>query len=64
MIRVLLTAAAVCLFVVIAVGMIGRAVSYEVQEHVVFTKHGETLECNRTVGAHGHVFYDHCVTVP
>lgn len=64
MIRVCLTAAAVCIFVLAVTAVIGRAIDYETAEHVIFTRDGVTLDCVRVVGAHGNVFYNDCSQVP
>lgn len=55
-----------CLSLVILIGatLIGRAIDTEVQQRVIFTKNGQTLDCNRTEGVDGRVFYTHCVSVP
>jgi len=57
---------ALCLSLVMLIGstLIARAFDNEVQQRVIFTKNGQTLDCNRSVGVGGKVFYDHCNYVP
>jgi hypothetical protein len=62
--RLLLTGVIVALALFFGSVLVGRALDHEAQQRVIFTKHGETLDCNRTEGAGGEVFYDHCVSVP
>lgn len=59
------TLALLVLFVPLYVGL-GIAIDAETrtQERVLFTRDGVTLDCNRTVGVGGRVFYTHCVQVP
>jgi len=45
---------------------LGHAIDQQIrmQDRIVFTRDGQTLDCNRTVGAGGRVFYTHCNIVP
>jgi hypothetical protein len=62
--RLLGIALCVCALGLIASVLVGRAYDHEAQQRVIFTRHGQTLDCNRAEGADGRVFYDHCVYVP
>lgn len=52
------------LVALLAMALIGRAADHEVQQHVIFTRHGVTLDCERITDVAGRVFYDSCVRVP
>jgi len=50
----------------VAIALIGRAVDNQIrtQEHVIFTRNGVTLDCERITDVAGRTFYDSCVRVP
>jgi len=52
------------LIILIGVTLVGRAIDTEVQDHIVFTRNGVTLDCERITDVTGRVFYDSCVRVP
>ena len=64
MIRLLLTGVVFCILVLIAVSGIGQAVDHEVQNRVIFTRAGVTLDCVREVGPYGSISYTECHQVP
>ena len=64
MARLLGLALCVSLLFVVGATLIGRAIDTEVQAHVVFTRDGVTLDCERITDVAGRVFYDSCVRVP
>lgn len=64
MMRALIVAIVVCLIVVLAATAVGRAIEKEMQDHILITQNGETLDCERIVDVQGRVFYDSCVRVP
>ena len=51
-------------FVLASATVIGRAIDVEVQDRVLFTRSGVTLDCARHLGGHGQVSYIDCVRVP
>ena len=55
MIRVLLTAAVLCLLIALAVSGIGRAIDQQVQDRVIFTRDGVTFDCERRFVEQGEV---------
>lgn len=64
MARLLGLALCVSLLVLIAFTLVGRAIDTEVQDHIVFTRDGVTLDCVRHYGGHGQVSYGDCSRVP
>lgn len=54
----------VSLVILIFVALLGRAIDYRIQDHVLITRDGQTLDCVRVVKGHGNVHYDDCVVVP
>lgn len=64
MIRLLLAAVVLCILIAVAVSGIGRALDVEVQDRVIFTRDGVTMDCARTVGPYGSVSYTECHLVP
>ena len=64
MLRVLITAALVAFAVFLGATLVARAYDHEVQQHVVLTRNGVTLDCERITDVVGNVFYDSCVRVP
>lgn len=62
--RFLLIGALVAACVVLAAHMVGNAIDQAMQEHVLITRNGQTLDCERITDVAGNVFYDSCVTVP
>lgn len=64
MVRYLGIALCVSLVILIAATLVGRAMDTEAQQHVIFTRHGVTLDCERITDVAGNTFYDSCVRVP
>lgn len=62
--RVLLIAIVVCLVVVFSAHAVGSAIDREMQDHILITRNGQTLDCERLEDVQGRVFYDSCVYVP
>lgn len=62
--RVVLISALVCVVVVLAASLVGRAIDNEQQTRVIVTRGGQTLDCRRDVSATGEVDYNDCNTVP
>ena len=62
--RVLLTAIVVCLVVVLGATAFGKAVDRSIEDHILITRNGQTLDCERIKDVQGRVFYDSCVYVP
>lgn len=44
--------------------VLGRAIDTETASHVLITRNGVTLDCERITDVAGNVFYDSCVRVP
>jgi len=53
-----------CLVCLIFVSLVARAVDQEVQQRVILTRDGVTLDCERRLGPHGSVSYIGCARVP
>lgn len=64
MTRMLGMAIVFALVVLIGATLVGRAIDVEVSDRVILTRDGHTLDCERVVRGHGHVFYENCVRVP
>lgn len=64
MARLLGLALCVSLLVLVLVTALGRAIDTEAQVHVLLTRDGQTLDCERITDVAGNVFYDSCVRVP
>lgn len=64
MIRLLLSAAVFCLLIALAVSGIGRAIDQEIEDRVIFTRAGVTLDCARELGPYGSISYTECHQVP
>ena len=64
MARLLGLALCVCLAVLVLVTALGRAIDTEIQDRVIFTRDGVTLDCERITDVAGRTFYDSCVRVP
>jgi hypothetical protein len=62
--RLLGMALLISLVVLIFVALVGRAIDTEVQDHILITRGGATLDCERITDVVGNVFYDSCVRVP
>jgi len=62
--KALLLAAAVCMCIVLGATLVGRAVDHEMQDRVIFTQNGVTLDCERITDVAGRTFYDSCERVP
>lgn len=61
--RFLLMALAVSVLVLVSATLVGRAMDTEMQDRVILTRDGVTLDCVRHI-EHGEVSYGYCVTVP
>jgi hypothetical protein len=53
-----------CLLGLIFTALVIRAYGYEQVEHMLITRNGITLDCERITDVRGRVFYDSCVRVP
>jgi hypothetical protein len=62
--RYLLIAILVCGVVVLGATALGRAIDQELQQRILFTQNGATLDCRRDFSAHGSVSYSDCHVVP
>lgn len=62
MIRGLIVAIVVCLFVVLGATAVGHALDSEAQDRVIFTQNGQTTDCAREVRDKltGDVYYIDC----
>jgi hypothetical protein len=52
------------LVILIGATLVSRAIGQEVQQHVIFTRNGVTIDCERITDVAGRTFYDSCVRVP
>jgi hypothetical protein len=62
-IRFFLIGAVVCSVLFFGAALVGRAIDTEIQDRVIFTRNGVTLDCERLVRG-GEVEYDNCHNVP
>jgi hypothetical protein len=62
--RYLLIAVLVCSLVVIGATLVGHAIDAQVQDHVLITRNGVTIDCERITDVAGRAFYDSCTRVP
>lgn len=64
MIRYLLIVALACVSIIAGGMFIGRAIDHELAQHVILTRNGVMLDCERVTDVAGRTFYDSCVRVP
>lgn len=62
--RYLLIAILLCGAVFIGAHAVGRALDHELEQRILITQNGATLDCRRDVSAHGNVSYNDCHVVP
>ena len=62
--RYLLIAILLCGVVLLGATALGRAIDQELQQRILITQNGVTLDCERITDIAGNVFYDSCVRVP
>lgn len=62
--RYLLIAILVTGVVCLGATALGRAIDHELEQRILITQNGATVDCRRDVSGHGNVSYNDCHVVP